>query len=303
MILQRALIVGGALLSLTATAQQDRSQPENALAGPRVGIHVQTGKSTLTLIRREFDGRLMRIESEPVSAAIAIMELSFEDRKKAEKVLLDRAVAVDRLLQDNMRLVLELQNAFQPGDDGDGQRALASLYEQAKPIFLKGQLVDLVAAELSADQARELKRIVEEYRQAGIQDRITRGEQKDRFGAFLAENFTNFQKELEASGKRVFEGGDKEFAELSKKLDLTSEQEAKIQNMYLDMVAKSKGKPSKNDGLKVILQAMQLLNPEQKQKLREIVAQEAREAGQRAAADKKAQKPAATSEADAPKGK
>lgn len=296
MILPRVLIVS--LATLSASAQQDRSPPEAPLAGPQVGVHVQTGKSSLTLVRREFDGRLMRIESEPVAAAIAIMELSPADRQRADKVLLDRAVAIDRLLQDNMRLVLELQNAFQPGDDGDGQRALASLYEQAKPIFLKGQLVDLVAAQLPADQARELKRIVDDYRQAGIQDRMTRGEQKDRFGAFLAENFTNFQKELEASGKRVFEGGDKDFAELSKKLDLTTEQEAKIQNMYLDMVAKSKGKPSKNDGLKVILQAMQLLSPEQKQKLREIIAQEAREAGQRAAAEKRTQQ-----QTDNPKGK
>ena len=123
-------------------------------------------------------------------------------------------------------LLADHESEGEDADGGDGQKALQQLFEKARPILNKGTLVEQVCAVLSPAHARELRRVHAEYTAAGMQDRLDRGEQKDRFGARLAEGFAHFQKEIENSGQRVFEGGDREFKELVMKLDLTPQQDS-----------------------------------------------------------------------------
>lgn len=262
---------------LIAAGSSPRMDPP-ALGGPRVESPDGTAR---TLVRRDFSGRLKRLEVEPVGAAVAIMELSTQERAAAEKVLLDRKAALDEILRENIPLVLKVQGAFKPGDDGEGQRALSRLFEKARPVLDRGPLVDQVAAALPKPRAAELRRICNEYLSAAAEDRMATGpadKKNDRFGARLAEGFATFQKEIEDSAKRVFESGDKEFQVLVRKLDLTAEQESKVQGMFLDLYADSNGKPTKAQQAGVLLKAMNLLTPEQRVRLREIIAQEARDA-------------------------
>lgn len=262
-------------------AQEREGATPPALSGPKVQRGAPNAE-VRTLVHKEFDGRLKRLEVEPVGAAIAIMELNPEERAAAEKVLIERKTSFDALLRDNIPLVLKLDGAFKGHDNGEGQKALQQLFEKAKPVLAKGPLLDQVAAVLPPDKAKELRRLHAEYMNAAVQDRMDTGpadKKNDRFGARVAEGFANFQREIENSAKRVFEGGDKDFKELVRKLDLTPEQESKVQGMFLDMYANSNGKPTKGEQAKVLLKSLALLTEEQKVKLREIVAQEAREAG------------------------
>jgi len=275
---------------------QGRSAKPNAdappaLEGPKVNRPAQ---QTVSLVQREFDGRLKRLEVEPVGAAIAMMHLPADARAAAQKVLIGRKTALDAILRENIPLVLRLDGAFKPGDNGEGQAALRELFEKAKPIIEKGVLLEQVAAVLPPSNAAELRRLYAEYMGAAVQDRLGSGpadKRNDRLGARIAEGFANFQREVEDSGKRVFEGGDAEFKELATKLELTPEQESKVQGIFLDMYANGNGKPTKSQQAGALLKSLALLTPEQKVKMREIMAQEARDSAKRAKEDKQALKP------------
>lgn len=279
------VLLGAAATALAVGSQAmaqapESSRPAAALSGPRV-----SGAATeRSLVQREFDGRLKRLESHPVNAAVTMMDLSPAERDAAEKVLLDRSLAIEKIVRENTKLVIEAQGAFKPGDDGRGQRAVTRLYQLAQPIFNKGRLVDLVAAVLPEGKAAELRRIVGEYMNAAVADRMAGnvdGKKQERFGAYLAENGALFGKEVETAAKRTFEGGEREFQELARKLELTPEQESKIQALFVSMMTKDYAKPTKWQQMQMLLSAYNLLTDEQRARLRELMAQEARDAAKK----------------------
>ena len=83
------------------------------------------------------------------------------------------------------------------------------------------------------------------------------GKKADRLGAFLAENGALFGKEVEVAAKRTFEGGEKDFRELSRRLELTPEQESRMQALFVDMMTKGYEKPNKHEQLRTILERVQ----------------------------------------------
>lgn len=271
------VVAAGLACAAPPEGQTNPSSQTDALAGPSVGAP----RSEHSLVRRDFSGRLMRLDGLPVNAALELMDLTPAEKATAMKPLLDRSLAIETIMRENTRLVLEAQAAFKPGDDGRGQRAVMKLYELAQPIFAKGKPLNLAAAELPMDKARELRRLVDEYMQAAVADRMAGnvdGKKQERLGAFLAENGALFGKEVELAAKRTFEGGEKDFRELSRKLGLTPEQESQIQAMFIDMMTNGYAKPTKAQQLKVILSAYKLLTDEQRTRLRELMAEEARDA-------------------------
>jgi hypothetical protein len=277
-----AMVVAAGLACASTPPPGDKPAPATpgepaSLAGPRIGAK----HDEKTLVQRDFDGRLKRLEGHPVYAALDMMDLSKDERAAAMKPLMQRSLAIEKIMRDNTRLVLEAQAAFKPGDDGRGQQAVVKLYELAQPVFAGGKLIDLAAAQLPPEKARELRQLVGEYMQAAVADRMAGnvdGKKQERLGAFLGESGALFGKEVEIAAKRTFEGGEKEFKELSRKLDLTPEQESKMQALFINMMTKGYQKPSKGDQMKVLLSAYSLLTDEQRAKLREMMAQEARDA-------------------------
>lgn len=271
----RALVVIVAIASVSSAARAD----DPPLAGPRID---QPGViAAASLVERDFDGRLKRLEGLPVEAALDRMNLTDAQRDAAAKPLRDRSLAIEKILRENLKLVIDAQAAFKPGDDGRGQRAVAKLYELAQPVLGGPKPLDLAAAALDESHARELRRIVGEYTKAAVEDRMAGhvdGKKSDRFGAFVAENATGVFKEIELAAKRVFEGGDRDFQDLSRKLGLTPEQESKIQAVFIEMATAQNGPPDKLKQLQAILSAYALLSDDQRARLREHMAQEARDA-------------------------
>lgn len=271
----RALVVIVAIGWIAPATRAD----DPPLAGPRLD---QPGiVEAPSLVERDFDGRLKRLEGLPVEAALDRMNLTDAQRDAARKPLRDRSLAIEKILRDNLKLVIDAQSAFKPGDDGRGQRALARLYQLAEPVLGGPRPLDLAAAALDDDHARELRRIVGEYTRAAVEDRMAGhvdGKKADRFGAYVAENAATVFKEIELAAKRVFEAGDRDFQELSRKLELTPEQESRIQAIFIEMATTRNGPPDKMKQLQAILSAYALLTDDQRARLREHMAEEARDA-------------------------
>jgi hypothetical protein len=263
----------------TALAQSAPAPTEEpALSGPKVAPARTTTK---TLIQRDFDGKFKRIDGDPVAAALDLLDLDKETRAAADRVLAERARDMDGLVKDHLREIAELANARQSGDQARARELMRDLLTTAKPILDKGPIVDQVAAALPTDKAAELKRIVEEYVQAGIGERMNgdgadtprrrtaAGGKPTKFQASLAERLQEFGGELKRSYERVFGNRAADFQKLVKDLGLSPEVESKVQQIFTDLFQKTYGKPTKAQSTKAFFEAYALMTPEQRAKLRE----------------------------------
>lgn len=288
-----------AALMLSFAIAQPATQPgttassdADVLSGPRVTGSERHG---LSIIEREFDGRLKRLEQHPVLVALDRMSLSPESRAKVDEVLQRRNSALDTLVRDNLKLIIELGLANQAGDKAASQALLAELVQKAQPFLQRGPLLNELRDALPAAQYRELRNVVEEYfeasRSAAKNDASGK---RDRFGSLVAMSFEGVQYELKASYERVVQGPGDEFEKLIKELNLSPEQESRIRQKAVDFVQKTYGKPTKGQQVKIFLEIYGELTPEQRRILSRRIGQERRDE----IAAKRHSQPRATPDAD-----
>lgn len=129
----------------------------NPLAGPSVDA-----AATPTLVKRDFEGKLERIEMRPEFAAIELIPLKPEERGRVDEVLARRAADVQRVTMDNHELFLKLQGARQGGDRREMMTLMRDFRDVAEPL-LKPSLFNQIRDVLPADQRAEYARLVDEY--------------------------------------------------------------------------------------------------------------------------------------------
>jgi len=273
-----------ALAAATAHAQPAPDQPapdqptpdqpttdQPTLSGPKVESKHPRVKS---LIERDFDGTLKKLETEPVTAAIAIMELDEPSRAAAEKILLQRSAALDALVKDHLKELAELNAARRARQRGEANTILAALLKEAGPIFKEGPLVDQVAEVLPTEKATELRMLITEYRDELVKEMMEKGgehgQKKNRVQAAMTERLTGFGQEVKSSYERVFGSRRKDFQEVVKQLNLSPEQESKVQQVFTDLFQKTYGKPSRAQSAKAAMQAYNMLDSEQRVRFREL---------------------------------
>lgn len=275
-----------AAAALTAGAWAQSTPPADdagALSGPKV---TPARETTRTLVQRDFDGKLKRIDGDPIAAALDLLDLDKDNRAAADAVLATRSEEIDVLVRDHLKEIAELANARQAGDQARARELMRGILQAAAPMLRKGPLVDQVAAALPTNNGAELKRLVEEYTKAGVEDRMDNGTTDgapaarpgNRAGrpnpmqANMAERLQGFGQELRRSYERVFGNRAADFQKLVKDLDLTPEQEAKVQRIFTDLFQKTYGKPSPSQRTKAFFDAYKLMNDEQRARFREMVA-------------------------------
>ena len=109
---QRHFIVWCVLFaSCTGSCALSQTQPpadSNALSGPKVAS--QAPKATL--VEKDGTGKLVRLEQRPEQAALELLGLTTEERKKPDELLIKRASVVSRLLADHRELFQKILNRF-----------------------------------------------------------------------------------------------------------------------------------------------------------------------------------------------
>lgn len=154
---------GMAALPLSAQTEPAPSEPaiqENPLAGPAVGAG-----ETPSLVKRDFEGKLERIETRPETAAIELITLTPEQRELVNDVLRRRSADVQRVLDDNLEMFLQLQAARQGGDRQEMMTLMRDFRVVAEPL-LKPSLFNQIRDVLPQDQRAEFARLVDEYIEA-----------------------------------------------------------------------------------------------------------------------------------------
>jgi hypothetical protein len=255
------------------------SDPDaDALRGPSLNRHPD--RPERSIVRRDFQGRLKKLDENPAMAALGVLRLSPEEKQRVDKIVGDRAAALDTIVRDNLRLIIELAQAKQSGESESTRRLQAQVLEKASPFFKRGPLLGEVRPALTDEHFAELKRMVDEYNAVAADDRMgdpMTGPKKDnKLGALLAQGFEGFAAEARASYERVVGAGGKEFEALIRMLSLTSEQESGIRQKAGDLFQKTYGKPTKRQQFQLFMDIYAQLDVEQRHKLADYIGEENR---------------------------
>lgn len=297
MTIERAMLIGavGAVLAgggLGVAARGAEPPPEvatpaarpatdgDALRGPT--LSKQTEDSERTIVQRDFQGRLKKLEENPALAALAKVPLTQEDRTRADRVIGERAAAIDTIVRDNLRLVIEFVTAKQAGESAETSALQSRVLEKAMPFIRRGPLVNELRAALPAEKYAALRGMVDEYNRALTADRaadpMMAGKQKDenKLGSMIAAGAEGFVAEARASFQRIVDGGGQEFEALIRMLALTPQQEGRVRQIATEQFSKTYGKPTKAQQIKVFLDIYAELDVEQRHRLAEHIGEENR---------------------------
>lgn len=249
---------------------------------PLRGPSVSEKPKNASLIERDFAGHIKRPDTDPALAALEKLKLSPEEKAATEKIVAERDTIIDQIVLDNLKLLVQLNNARQSGDKAGTRQYVAEAAEKLKPLTSRGRLVEELKGALAPANAAELARLVDEYRAASIDDRMKAessgkgGEAGQRLKATAAEFLEGYGQEVRRSYERVIGSRAKDFDALIKSLSLTPEQEGKVRQLVTDLVQKTSGKATPAQRSKVFVEIYKVLNAEQRTALIEKIAEQRR---------------------------
>lgn len=154
------------LAAASSVIAQPATEPQapDLLRGPAMKTTEPSGPAR-TLVRRDFEGKLERLETRPEAAAIGVMEFDAATRAALDELTTRRAAEINAALRANMPLFLEIQAANQSGDRAGAAPLIRKLVAAAPGIF-SPPLANRYAALMSAQDAATFRAMVDEYNQA-----------------------------------------------------------------------------------------------------------------------------------------
>ncbi len=263
-----------------AAAAAQPASDGDALRGPT--LRKQTEETDRSIVQRDFQGRLKKLEENPALAALAKVSLTPEERERVDRVIGERAAAIDTIVRDNLRLVVEFVTAKQAGESAEASALQSRVLEKAMPFIRRGPLVNELRAALPEEKYSALRGMVDEYHRALTADRaadpLMAGKQKDenKLGSMVAAGAEGFVAEARASFQRIVNGGGQEFEALIKMLALTPQQEGRVRQIATDLFSKTYGMPTKMQQIKVFLDIYAELDVEQRHRLADYIGEENR---------------------------
>ncbi len=255
----------------TALAQnQPPAQPANdALAGPTV----QETKAKPTLIKRDFNGLLVRPDLAIEEAALDLLDLTDEERAATGKVLDERAAILDSVVGNNLDLLIQFNGAADRNPQSI--KAVRDFATKLEPLRARGRLIDELAQALPADKAQDLRDLHKEYWQAIIKEESDNarkaGEQGRPREILATETLKAFGAEIRRSYERRVVSGTRELDELLARLGLSPETEGQVRKITQDWFQETLGRPTEAQRRQLTTRIFAVLKPDERARvLREI---------------------------------
>ncbi|MBU6413605.1 MAG: hypothetical protein KGS45_09025 [Planctomycetes bacterium] len=287
-----------------STFSTHRSDPA-PLAGPKL---TPVESKPQTLVERDFDGKIKPLESSPEEAAILLLQLTPAESAKADAAVAARAADMDALVTEHLLDIIRLTGQFQSASALERLNAIRESYKLASPILEKGRLVDRISAALPESQRERYVFLVDAYKRAlGDQEIALAKQGKSNDVEFAAEvnkdpknlighrirarikfDLESFGKEIQRSAERIIAEKQNQGNDFLGKLQLTPEQEASIQAIYVDVAGKY-GLKEPPKGVQAVLFArvLKVLTPEQRKQALVLIREQERQKEKDAAAAKR----------------
>lgn len=195
------------------------------LAGPRVVERA----GVPTLVSREADGRVRRLDISPEEAAIDAMRVEGEAGKALADLFRSRARAMDLFVSQNIDLITKLNSETRPARKGalliEGLSKLEGLWREGT---LEGRTREL----LPPERRDEFDALVRGYWGAIVAERLEREPGSRRFQIMLSEKGEGLGRELTSAFQRTQRSGEFIFGYLTRglrgALALSAEQEKRV---------------------------------------------------------------------------
>jgi len=233
------------------------------LTGPEV-----SGSKPETLVRWDYTGRLIEVGASAEEAAIELLDLSEEARRRVAEILAERAAIFDRVVLESFELFGRIQTAEAENNAVAMREALAEFAERLSPLTRRGSLREELYVALPREQAIRFAQLVDEYDRALIEDARRAAEQMgEKFNPIEAAFQIRGEalvKAIERSFERTTQADEKEFDELLRKLDLKPESEQLIRARAIEFAQKTNLNPTKGQQLLFIVRVLSELEPDER---------------------------------------
>ncbi|MBX3358669.1 MAG: hypothetical protein KF745_09595 [Phycisphaeraceae bacterium] len=262
-----------------ASTPADPTSDGSALKGPAV----TAAAVAPTLVQRDFSGKVVRLETNPAEAAVRVMPLDAASRAAVDRILLERSRLLDQLVTENLQTISLLHNAREAGDKAEATRLVQELAAKAKPLRDRGVLAQELIAALPPDEGKELKRMVQEYWKAVVDEDLAKpaSEREDkspgatRMAGVRDSARTEFARiagqEIKSAYERTIGQQSRDFDALIAQLSLTPAQESKVRKIVGDSFNKSFGKATPNERAQVFWKVYAELDETQKKQILERI--------------------------------
>lgn len=260
--------VSGLALGFGSALAQNQPAPGHNNTQPHEATKADETAKGKTLVQRDADNKLKRIDIAPEEAAIQIMDLDPAERERCNKIFVERAAILDEIIMKNFNLLGKLHTALQAGDKEAISKAYSAFTPKLERLSDRGRLEDELKPELRMDHVPEFQRLVAEYRQALIQDGIR--EVKAEGKEAVPQSIAN-REMLIATGEQIRRAYDRtvstkvaDFDPILAKLSLKPEQATKIRGLTADFAQKHAGNAAPEQKRELVMQMLKEMEPDQR---------------------------------------
>lgn len=262
------MLRAGVSVILLAVLSPGAAAEPPALAGPMVA---ERRGSESTLVRWDYGGRLVLLDSSAEEAAIALLDLTRREKERVLQIVAERAAIFDRVISTSLDLFLKFEAADARQDRAEMLDLLGQFTERLGRLTQRGSMFDEIYAALPREEAARFALLVDEYHRALLRDARRAAELENRaFNAVQAALEIRGQEMLRAierSFERTSLAGEREFEELLEKLDLKPESEQVVRAMATDFALKTNLNPTAGQTLVFVVQLLAELEPEERVKV------------------------------------
>lgn len=205
--------------------------------GPKVGERV----TSASLVERDAAGALVRLEVVPEEAALALVELDEESRARVDAVIAERASRWNRVVRDEIGLLLEIRAAVGAGDREGAAALLRQLSERAPGLFNDRAYANRLLDAAPPDVVPVVRALAREYRTAvmgELRRRAAAGEgEVEALG--MRERVEALGRELRRAYERTFAFDRADLEEMLGMLGLRPEVDAAVRNAVVNFAQKN----------------------------------------------------------------
>ena len=266
-------IAATVVLVLSAALGRGQSpQPpvEPPSAAPLGGPAVNPAPDRTSLVERDYESRVKRLDVPPEEEAVKLLDLSDEERAATDRVLAHRIQLLDDFVSENFELLIRSAGAFASNQRAEQLRTVGEVFRKSRPLRVRGPLIDELAGALDPANADRLRALVADYWDALIRDIQQQGEARSgsrepRIAVLAREKAELLGREIQRSFQRQLPpGGEQEFDALLAAMELRPEQERKVRRMAEEFIIRSRFRPTEAQERRFILEVGAILDQRQR---------------------------------------
>lgn len=272
-----AVILGliGSVTGLATAGTLLHADEQGLLAGPKVEVPALR----VSLVKIGPDGMLAPLEDREEIVAVDLLRLTTEERDPIDRLVRLRVAEVMSGGLGKIPILLELQEAIASGEDAKIDDVLTR-FGATRPTWANPKPLDAIIEDALPEHARRAYRaIVDEYRAAWMEQHRAMGQERESTRgrglpgtAHASDRMAESAEADAASDAALLATLEREkkladirrptdaalvqarerFERIGRRLELTTEQEGKIQTLIQEYATNTNFKPKPRDGLKLL---------------------------------------------------